>query len=296
MRTRVFLSLIIIFSMVTAQAQKPLKITDDSVKFGNTLCPGIWIDIPEVNIEIIRAAWIKTIEKGTKSKAIVTGQEITLFGALLKDITEAPVNIFSSIEGRDSVVRLFTALELKRDEFTLINSSEHEQLKIYVKQFAKDRYIKVAEDQLSAEESKLKNLTKELSSMRKVKEKLEKEIQSANTTISEENYKVSSTKKELAETEASLDDKSSELSTMPEGEAKKAVQTEVKDLQKQKKEQLKSISNSEIRISRSKTLIQDNDTKITQNLKDQEDLVIKTNLQEAEVKKYTDKLNTIKSY
>ncbi|KAF0199345.1 MAG: hypothetical protein FD166_468 [Bacteroidetes bacterium] len=296
MRTRVFLSLIIILSMVTAQAQKPLKITDDSVKFGNTLCPGIWIDIPEVNIEIIRAAWIKTIEKGTKSKAIVTGQEITLFGALLKDITEAPVNIFSSIEGRDSVVRLFTALELKRDEFTLINSSEHEQLKIYVKQFAKDRYIKVAEDQLSAEESKLKNLTKELSSMRKVKEKLEKEIQSANTTISEENYKVSSTKKELAETEASLDDKSSELSTMPEGEAKKAVQSEVRDLQKQKKEQLKSISNSEIKISRSKTLIQDNDTKITQNLKDQEDLVIKTNLQEAEVKKYTDKLNTIKSY
>jgi len=132
--------------------------------------------------------------------------------------------------------------------------------------------------------------------MRKVKEKLEKEIQSANTTISEENYKVSSTKKELAETEAILDDKSSELSTMGEGEAKKAVQSEVKELQKKKKEQLKSISSSEIKTSRSKTLIQDNSLKITQNLKEQEDLITKTSLQEAEVKKYTEKLKTIKSY
>jgi len=296
MRTLILPALFLFLCVGSTYGQKPIRITDDSMKFGNTTCPGIWVEIPEAGIETVRTSWIKTIEKGTKSRAIVNADEITIFGALIKDITESPVNIFSALNARDSVVRLFVAMELKRDEFTSINSSEHEQLKIFVKQFAKDRYIKVAENQLSTQEAKLKDLVKELTSMRKVKEKLEKEIQSANTTISEENYKVSSTKKELAETEATLDDKSSELSKMGEGEAKKALQSEVRDLQKQKKEQLKSISNSEIKISRSKTLIQDNSNKITQNLKDQEDLTAKTNLQEAEVKKYTDKLMTIKSY
>ncbi|MBK6344561.1 MAG: hypothetical protein IPN08_11835 [Bacteroidales bacterium] len=296
MRTRVFLSFLFTLSMVAVYAQKPLKTTDDSVKFGNTLCPGIWIDIPEVNIETIRSSWVKTIEKGTKSKAILTGNEITIFGALLKDITEAPVNIFSAINGQDSVVRLFAALELKRDEFTVINSREHEQLKGFIKQFAKDQYIKVAEDQLSTQESKLKDLEKELSTMRKVKEKLEKEIQTANTTISEENYKISSVKKELAVTESSLDTKSTELSTMEEGEAKKAVQSEVKDMQKQKKEQLKAISNSENKTMKSKTLIQDNNNEITKNLKAQDDLNEKISIQETEVRKYADKLKTIESY
>ena len=129
MRTGIY-TVLLIFTMLSAtQAQKPLTITDDSFKFGNTLCPGIWIEIPETKLETVRGNWIKYIEKGTKSNALVTGNEITLFGALLKDISEAPVNIFSAIEGRDSLVRLFVSLELKRDEFTMINSKEHEQLK-----------------------------------------------------------------------------------------------------------------------------------------------------------------------
>lgn len=297
MRTRILPAILIaIFISGTSFGQKPIKITDDSLKFGNTSCPGIWVEIPEVNIEVIRNSWVKTIEKGTKSKSIVAGNEITLFGALIKDITETPVNVFSSVNGQDSLVRLFVALELSRDVFTGINSREHEQLKSFVKQFAKDQYIKVAEDQLSVQESKLKELEKELSSARKAKEKLEKEIQSANTSISEENYKISSIKKELSVTESSLDLKSTELSTMPEGEARKAVQGEVKELQKQKKNQLKAISVAENKISRAKTVISDNNNEITKNLKVQEDLVEKIGGQEAVVSKYSDKLKTIESY
>ncbi|MFH1120741.1 MAG: hypothetical protein V1775_13040 [Bacteroidota bacterium] len=296
MRTRLYFSLIFTFGFMATNAQKPIKLSDDSVKFGNTHCPGIWVDIPEVNLETVRTNWIKSLEKGTKSKALITGHEITIFGALLKDVVETPVNIFSAVNGQDSIVRLFAAVELKRDEFTTIDSKEHEQLKITLKQFAKDQYLKVAKDQLSDQEAKLKDLEKELSSMRKEKDKLEKEIQSANTTISEENYKITSVKKEMSVTDASLDAKSTELSTMADGDAKKAAQSEAKDLQKKKKEHLKDISNAENRISKAKTLIQDNNTGISQNLRNQEAVQIKITAQQQEVKKYTDKLSTIESY
>ncbi len=83
---------------------------------------------------------------------------------------------------------------------------------------------------------------------------------------------------------------------MEEGEAKKAVQSEVKDMQKQKKEQLKAISNSENKTMKSKTLIQDNNNEITKNLKAQDDLNEKISIQETEVRKYADKLKTIESY
>ncbi|NTW25765.1 MAG: hypothetical protein HGA37_13800 [Lentimicrobium sp.] len=296
MRTGIYITLLLLFTITAAKAQKPLTMTDDSVKFGNTMCPGVWVDIPEVSLETVRSEWKKVVEKGTKSNALVTGNEITIFGAVLKDISDVPVNIFSAVETHDSLVRLFSAVELSRDVFTKVNSKEHEQLKKALKQFAKDQYEKVAEDQLSTEETKLKDLEKELSSVKKEKEKLEKEIQSANTTISEENYKLASVKKAMEVTDADLDRKSTELSTMGDGDAKKALQSEVKDLQKAKKTQLKDIESSESKISKSNTLIEDNNKSIAENLKKQEASVEKINNQKLVVDKFTQKLKTIESY
>jgi len=296
MKTSLFISLLILISLSTARAQKPLTITEDSVKFGNTQCPGVWVDIPEAKIETVRGNWIKTIEKGTKSKALVTGSEITIFGAILKDITEAPVNIFSNIQAGEDVVKLFVAVELKRDEFTSIGSKEREQMKAWVKEFAKDQYVKITKDQLSEQESKLKGLEKELASMRKDKEKLEKEIQSANTSISEENYKIATVRKEMEVTDASLDARATDLSTMADGDAKKTAQSEVKTLEKKKKDNLKSIGTSENKKAKANNLIQDNNNGISLNLKQQDDLGNKINDQKMEVKKYSDKLKTIESY
>lgn len=296
MRTGIYITLLLIVAFSAAKAQKPLTMTDDSVKFGNTMCPGVWVDIPEVKLETVRSEWKKAVEKGTKSNALVAENEITIFGAILKDISDVPVNIFSEVQLQDSLVRLFSAVELSRDEFTKVNSREHEQLKKMLNQFAKDQYLKVAQDQLSKEESTLKDLEKELSSIRKEKEKLEKEIQSANTTISEEDYKLISVKKAMEVTDADLDIKSTELSTMADGDAKKALQSEVKDLQKAKKSQLKEIGSSESKISKSNTLIEDNKNAITENLKKQEEFSEKINTQNLQVDKYTKKLKTIESY
>lgn len=296
MRTGIYLTLLFIIGFLSANAQKPIKLTDESVQFGSTMCPGVWVDIPEVDLETIRKSWTKIVEKGTKSKAVVAGNEISIFGAIINDVSESPINIFSAVLGQDSIVRLFTALELSRDQFTEVNSKEHEQLKSILKQFAKEQYTEVAEKQLSAEESKLKDLEKELSSLRKEKEKFEKDIQSANTSISEENYKIATVQKEMAVTDATLDAKSTDLSTTNDADAKKSIKSEVKSLQKKKKSHLNDISSSENKISKSNNTIQDNNNNISVNLRKQEEISNKINSQKLEVSKYTNKLKTIESY
>jgi peptidoglycan hydrolase CwlO-like protein len=296
MKTYLLPILFLLISLSAAKAQKPLTISNDAVKFGNTECPGIWIDIPEVQLEKVRGEWKKAIEKGTKSKALTTGNEITIFGANIKEVYEGPVNLFSLLKGQDSLVKLFVSVELTRDLFPGVDSKEHAQLKAFVKQFAKDQYAKVAKDQLSDQESKLKNLEKEMSSLRKEKEKFERDIQSANSSISQEEYKIATVHKEMAVTDGSLDAASTELITIDDGSAKKAKQSEIKDLQKKQKDQMKNVNTSESKISKSKQTITDSENAITVNLAKQEELTNLINAQKTVVSRFADKLKTIESY
>ncbi len=296
MKTIFYIFLLLMFGHATAIAQKPIVLTDDEVKFGNTMCPGVWVDIPEVSIDVVKSNWKKAIEKGSKSKALITANEITIFGAIYKDIAESPVNIFSSVTEKDSIIRLFAAVELSRDEFTKVGSNEHDQLKSTLKQFAKDQYAKVAKDQLSAQESILKNLEKDLASLRKEKEKLEKEIQNANTSISQETYKIATAEKEISTTRSNLESRTGEVNQMADGKEKKAAQSELKSMEKKVKDLEKANVTSDSRITKSKTVITENTAAIAINVENQEDMGVKINKQKMQVAKYADKLKTIESY
>ena len=294
--TFLYLLLISLVGAPMVKAQVAIKTTNDSVKFGNTLSPGIWVNVPESELENVRKDWIKVLEKGTKSKAIVNGNEVTIFGAQFKDLSEEPVNVYSKLETKDSTVMLFTSVELRRDEFTKANTKEHNQLIESVKGFAKEQYLEVAGDQLSKQESKLKDFEKNLASARKDKEKLEKSLQSANTTISEEEYKIVTTQKEMEVTDGSLDALGTRLSTTTDKDAKKSLESEIKDLQKKKKSNLKDISSSENKISKAKEQISDNKSAIETNLLQQEEMQVLISAQTRQVANYTTKVSTIKSY
>lgn len=296
MKTIFYIFLIAMFGHATAIAQKPIVLTDDEVKFGNTMCPGVWVEIPEVTTEDVKSNWKKAIEKGSKSRALVKDNEITIFGAMYKELTESPVNIFSTVAEKDSIVRLFAAVELNRDEFVTAGSNEHDQLKQTLKQFAKDQYAKVAKDQLSAQESILKNMEKDLASLRKEKEKLEKEIQNANTSISQETYKIATAEKEISTTQSTLESRTGEVNQMPDGKEKKSAQSELKSMEKKVKDLQKSNVTSESKIIKSNTVITENTAAIAINVTNQEDMGVKINKQKMQVAKYAEKLQTIESY
>jgi hypothetical protein len=54
MKTILYSFLLLLIGLSAANAQKPLTMSNDAEKFGNTECPGIWIDIPEVKPETVR--------------------------------------------------------------------------------------------------------------------------------------------------------------------------------------------------------------------------------------------------
>ncbi|MBW6490682.1 MAG: hypothetical protein K0B15_05745 [Lentimicrobium sp.] len=277
-------------------AQKPITFSDDYKSFSNVEFPGIWVSIPEASAEIVQANWVKTIQRGTKSKPVISGQNVSLFGAIIKPIYDGPINIESSILSQDTVVMLFAGVELKRGEFITSGSNEYDRLKTFLKDFAKSEYIKVAEKQLSSEESKLKILEKELSGSRKSTGKFEKKIQSTYSMISKEEDNITSYRKQLQVTDMTIDNASSALSVMTDPDARKAKNTELKAAQKTKKGLMKKISSSENKISKANNSISDMSNSINVNQKAQNDLNLAINAQKMVINEFQNKLKTIKTY
>ena len=296
MKSYLYLIIGFLFSLSVAKAQKPVSLTEDSVKFGSRYFPGFWLTIPEAKPEIVKTNWIKTIQKGTKSKVSIDRNEMTLFGAIIRNVTDGSINIMSRIDNADSLILLFVSVETARDIYIGKTSEEYEKLSAFLNKFGKDQYINIAKEQLSAEESKLKTLEKKLKSDRKNKLKFEKSIQSAKVNITQQNDKISGFNKELEILDISIDNASTLLSTMLDGDAKKSKKSELKDLQKKKKTLLKNINSAENSISKSDTSISDNTKNIEMNDDTQKEMTVKINKQKLSVARFQQKLKAIEAY
>lgn len=292
----VFLTVFVLFlGMLMANAQQSIEFSEDELVFGNSKCPGVWVNIPEGDVVKVKKDWKKLISKGTKSKAMESGNEITIFGAIMKDLIGSPVNIYSSVVEKDSGVRMFVAVEFSRDQFAVANTPEFESLKKGLKEFSKDQYTTIAKDQLSAEEKILKGMEKDISSLRKEQEKLEKGIESANTTVSQETYKVATSKTKLEETNTLVEQKNSSSGSLDDAD-KKTLAKEIKSLESQSKSLEKDISSSEIKISKAKTVIEENTLALPINQTKQDELGIQINEQKMVVAKFAQKLSNIEAY
>jgi len=296
MKRLCFFLFILIVSISFVKAQKPITLNDDSVKFGNRYFPGIWLNIPEAKAEQVRTNWIKAIEKGTKSKVTVEKNEMTLFGANIPDFYAGSINIMSKIADRDSIANLFVSVETKRDVFVVPGSDEYEKLTNYLKKFGNEQYVKVAKEQLATEEAKLSTLEKNLKAARKEKEKFDKSIQSSNIAIVQANDEIKRLNKELESTDAKIEKSTSSLSGMTEGDAKKAKEKELKDLQKKKKSALKGINTAENNISKANIAIDDNTKSIELNTAKQNELLLDIDQQKIVVSQFQEKLLTIQAY
>jgi hypothetical protein len=110
-------SAMIMASVFFLDAQQPVIVTDDSLMFGNSRLPALAVTIPEVSYETSLREWIKQLETGTKSKVVTENGEMSIFGAIIKNITENPVNVYSRFDNADTLLRLIVAFEPKKDEY-----------------------------------------------------------------------------------------------------------------------------------------------------------------------------------
>lgn len=293
--TIVFLMLISFFSI---KAQKPIIIAEDSLKIGNGLLPSISVLIPEVPYEKTLNEWVKDLQSGTKSKVVTENGEMTIFGAILKEITEFPVNAYSKLIDRDSALFLAVAFELKKDQYIERATGEAEltRARTFLFNFAKEQYIELIESQLKAEEKKLKDLEKELGSLEKDESGMEKSIRNNDKTIASEKDKLIALNNELVSLSAAIEEHRKYYAGMQPGVEKDEKASYLKDLDKQKKQKMKAISNSENKISKSERAIDKAKTDIPKTGKMQEKFKGQIDAQDAVVQKFVEKLNTVKAY
>jgi hypothetical protein len=291
------LTLLLIFNM-EIKAQMPVVVTEDSLKTGKTSSPALTVTIPEVNYENTMKAWIKELESGTKSKVVTENNEMTIFGAKLKDLSLNPVNVYSKLIKLDSTLKLTVAFELKKDQYIdrTGTASEFSKAENLLKQFAKDRYIDLVKDQVDTEDKKLREIEKELSSLEKEKTKMQKTISSNNTDIANEKENITVQNNEVTTVSAALVEHNRMLDTMSAGPDKEEKIKYIKDLDKRKNKAQNSAESSVNKINKMNNENDKMNSEIPKNEKMQEQVNAKIQVQQAVLGKFTDKLKKIKSY
>lgn len=298
MKANFTLIVLFLISLTGIKAQLPILVSEDSLKIGNSLLPGLSVTIPEANYEKTLKEWVKALQSGTKSKVVTENNEMSIFGAKIKDVSPNPVNIYSKLIKLDSGLQLIATFELKKDQYIERRADEAVFIKAqnYLKEFSKDRYAEIAKDQADIEEKKLRDLLKELSSLENEKSRMVNSIQSDNTLIANEKENITIQNNELTTVSAALVGQNTLLQSMEPGPAQKEKAVLVKDLEKRKKKAQNSIKSSENKINKANSGIDKATGDIPGNERMQDNVKEHISLQEEVYQRYADKLKTVKSY
>lgn len=288
----------LLIAMPALKAQKPIKVIEDSIQIGNYLYPGFNITIPEADFNNALKSWVKLQETGTKSKVQTENGAMTIFGALIKQVSAAPVNIYSRLMNEDTISRLLVAIELKKDQYVEPASGDVQlsAAKDYLKEFAKSQYIEVIKSQLAAEEKILRDLKKEMSSLEKSKSRSQKTAKKKRGTVNDEQEKLLVKNNELSILSTDIIYRNNEMMAMPVGAGREASASQIKDLEKRRKKLQKEISKSESKIQKARSDINQADRAIPKNENEQDTMRAKIDAQQAVVQTFIEKLNTVKSY
>ena len=292
-----FLTLFIV-SCVNISAQKPIKVTEDSLVFGKSKIPGFVVTIPEVEFDRTHRNWIKRLQRGTKSKVTEEFNQMSIFGSNIKDISSDPINVYSILENRDTMMLLRAAFEIRKDQYVQSDMGGGTQSKamMFLKQFAKEQYIALVEDQVSAENKTLRDLNGELRSLQNEKSRLEKSIISNNKQITEEKDDILIWNNEVTQLSPRIMTAHDSLSLMQEGDPKDKKSSYVRDLEKRKKKLLNSIENSEKRVARANSDIDQAKLAIPKNENEQSAYMDKISKQEVVLQSFKEKLKRVQSY
>lgn len=297
-KTVLLISLSLLIFAQGLKCQKPILISEDSVRFGTSIFPGLIITIPEVSYEKTLNNWVKDQETGTKSKVMTENGEMTIFGAIKKDISLNPVNIYSILLNQDSSVILKVCIELKKDQYIerSVGDIQFTAARDYLKNFAKNQYIELIKDEVAAEEKILKGLNNELNSLENSSSKTKKGAQRNKTTIRNEQDKLIVMNNELNQLSNDIILANNELISMEAGPGKDTKSAQVQEMEKRRKKLQRDIGSAEDRIEKSKSEIDKADKALPKNVNEQEKIKAKIEAQEAVVQRFTDKLNTVRSY
>lgn len=286
MKTIVSFSVLFLLTALFAEAQKPIRVDDNNIKFGESTMPAFSLVIPEADFESTVKNWTKELQSGTKSKVVEKGDELSIFGARIKKISDNPLNVYSKIDQEGDGVKMDVAFETERDKF--VENAQRDEAKNYLFNFAKDQYVSIASQQLDNEKKKLKDLQKDLSELERDQEKMEKESKSNKVAVAEEKERLNILNKDVETITDST-------RNMNNSEAMGATDPDLrKDMEKDRRRADRDIRSSEKKIIKAQDEISANESALPRNVEQQKQVRRQVAEQEEVVKQYEEKLTSIK--
>jgi hypothetical protein len=284
------------FVFCGVSAQQPIHVFEDSIPYSKHKYPGVTVTVPEANYDKLQKDWKKELESKTKSRAVIENGEWSIFGAIAKNLSPTPVNIYSVLNNRDSLVELRVAVELKKDVFIEKKSTEMLKLETYLKEFAKNQYLETAGTQLKVEEDTLHQLKKMLSEYEKSESNLKESIRLSEKSIKEEEDNISAVNAELETLGTEIDSQNTQYAALTDNSLKEQKAKYIKDLDKRKKKLGNDVESSDRKIKKANKEIDDAEKEIPAKQSLQEEVKKKISAQELVVQKYQQKLAAIKAY
>ncbi len=177
---------LLIFTITSGlvSAQDLFKVTESTAAMQKGTQPSFEIFIPEASPKIVEDNWKKFVEKGTRAKLQRAGSEFVIENAVLKSISDEPMNFYSNIQQSEngSVLRVF-AEQNEKFISSASHPSESAVLNTLLMEFALESHGDAVNSEMKAEQKKLKSLEKDLRKLINDKQKLERKIRSHEEEI-----------------------------------------------------------------------------------------------------------------
>lgn len=290
------------FALIMAHnllAQRPIEVTADSFDLSQKTYQGILVIIPETPYDKAKEAWIKKLEKGTKSNVPDDASgEVSIFGTFLKNVSDDPVNIYSKLVPSDSALRMYVSVEAKRDFFITQETSESQfnRLKSFLFEFAQNQYTTVVQEQLKAQSEMLDDRKDELKDLQNEKESLEKRIAQKEHDIVVANDALKQLNSDLTLQNNDLTNTKVTLSTAKGEELRKTIEDRINDIEKDKKKTMNSIEKEKKNIAEYESDISNAKSEMDVNKGKQKIKTGEVELKQEAYDRISNKLKTIESW
>lgn len=297
MKRLAVLSFVLFLPVLVFSQVKPVVI-ESTIDYQSGKLDGFIVSISEVKPDDVQKAWVKTLEKGTRSRAdVFETYNISIIDAELDDISDSTLNAYSTIKAIDTLVILNVAFEIAPNEYISSSNyrSEAALTKLFLFDFARKQYMEVLKEKLKEEEKELKSLERDMNKAERDKEKMEKDIVAYDNDILQ-------AEESIMDLEYDLDKKQEEIVAQKEKvsiispsneEFKKEAEDVLKDLEKDRKKIFRDIEKNKKDIVKFNSKIQKTELDIAENISEQEIIRQMISEQQIDVSKAEKKLRMV---
>lgn len=242
------LFLVLVTFSLGAVAQNPIVVNVSPAPMSMDTQRSFVVVIPQTILKEVKSDWLKYTGKGSKGKATELNGELLQTGAVNKNISSDPINVYSKLTETTEGVRLNVWLD-EKSVSSKPNNGQHLAVQKYVYDFSVQQYRAAVQKELKTEQAKQKKLENDLSGLIKGEEKAVKTVSENERSTERANDAIATNYRDIDNSTEKISDQKQnvERNAADANAAKGAkktlgeLQDEKKDLQKENEKQSKKI-------------------------------------------------------